>query len=61
VSRPALLAELRAEGVQPVRPQPRLSSCYRFGQGTFANRVANGYDAPIPVIRSNGAQLVHSA
>jgi hypothetical protein len=40
-------AELRAGGAQPVRPQPRLSGCHRFGQGTFAGTHGNGRDAPI--------------
>jgi hypothetical protein len=27
---------------------PRLSACFRFGQGTFAETQGNGRDAPIP-------------
>jgi hypothetical protein len=32
----------------------------RFGEKTFARASGNDSNAPIPVIRSNGAQLVHS-
>ena len=31
-----------AGGVQPVRPQPRLSGCCRFAQGTLAEAHGNG-------------------
>jgi hypothetical protein len=31
-----------------------------MGEGTFAGTRGNDKVAPIPVIRSNGAQLVHS-
>jgi hypothetical protein len=37
-----------------------LSGRCRFGQATFTGTRENERDAPIPVIRSNGAQLVHS-
>jgi len=39
---------------------PRLSGRSAFSKETFAEGCGNEKDAPIPVIRNNLAQLVHS-